>query len=385
MDTNIKILHANDDNHNLGGAFLIAYRVEKYLRAKGFSYDYLSMDKFDIECTDFPIPSDDKVYSANLRENRWLGHFLLPFYVNKVLHENKYNLIHIDSDAAWKALLYAIPAKKNGVKVLIHSHSTGIDGDAKSIKMVFDKVAKKILPHYTDCYIACSKEAAEWMAPYGDLSKIKVVFNGIDFGKFHYDENERQEYRTKYGIHENTLVLGNVAMLMERKNQKFIVEILKCISDKGIDAKLVLVGDDKNEYGDCLKEYFKHIGLDGKVIFIGLNPNVRQFLNMMDVYVFPSYFEGAPLALYEAQATGLNCIASDTISRDAVISDWCYQKSLKDGTKAWAEAILEFQLNKRDRNLKILENKYSITGMAKELSKLYEEIIVSKRQLWKEL
>ena len=83
-----KILHVNDDNHNLGGAFLITYRVEKYLRSYGFSYDYLTMDHFD-ENSKFPIPNDDKTYSANLRKNRFFGHILLPFYVNKVLKNNK--------------------------------------------------------------------------------------------------------------------------------------------------------------------------------------------------------------------------------------------------------------------------------------------------------
>ena len=88
----LKVLHANDDNVNLGGAFIITYRVEKYLRRYEYSYDYITMDHFDRDSESFPMPRDDRLYSANLRNNRLFGHILLPFFVAKIVKNNKYKI-----------------------------------------------------------------------------------------------------------------------------------------------------------------------------------------------------------------------------------------------------------------------------------------------------
>jgi len=369
-----KVLHANDDNVNLGGAFLIAYRVEKYLREYGFSYDYVSMDHFSNENNPFKIPEDDITYSAYLRNNRFLGHIKLPFYINRVLKNNNYKIIHIDTDAAWKGLLYAVPAKKNNVKVLLHSHSTGIDGQAKGIKSICEFFAKKMLPKYVDKYIACSNEAREWMAPNGDIEKIEFVFNGIDYNEFYFSESEREEYRSRLQLNE-CLVLGNVAALMERKNQRFIIEIFNEIHKKISNSKLLLVGDDKGSYGDQCKDLVGKYGLNDCVYFIGISSNIREILNAMDVFVIPSFFEGAPLSLYEAEATGVVCIASDSISKDAVICEWCSQYSLKKPVGEWADKIIELYSNtSNEREKRRLPEKYSIKNMASILSDIYSEM-----------
>jgi len=372
----MKILHANDDNHNLGGAFLITYRVEKYLRSLGFSYDYLSMDRFDIENTDFPISKDDKTYSANLRGNRLAGHLILPFFVNRVLKDAPYKIIHIDSDSAWKALLYAVPAKKNGVKVIVHSHSTGIDGDAKLLKRILQTMSKPLLKKYADRIIACSREAALWMAPHGKVSNVEVILNGVDFEKFYYDEAERAAYRNSYGIDEDTLVLGNVAMLTKNKNQLYLLDVLAEMQKRQIKAKLFLVGDAESDYGQEVKRKASELNLSELVVFTGKTSNVREHLNMMDIYLFPSFFEGAPLALYEAQATGLPCIINSTISKDAIACEWCYTESIASGAMVWCDKIEELvNIYRQGRTCRVLDDRFSIRGMASELSVVYKGLI----------
>ena len=76
----IKVLHCNNDNYNLGGAFIITYRVNELLLKKGIVCDYITMDHFVDSCN-FSIPEGVKTFSANLRKNRFLGHIILPFYV----------------------------------------------------------------------------------------------------------------------------------------------------------------------------------------------------------------------------------------------------------------------------------------------------------------
>lgn len=368
-----KILHVNGDNYNLGGAFLITYRVEKYLRKYGFSYDYLSMDHFS-ENSKFPMPSDDKTYSANLRKNRLIGHILLPLYVNKILKNNSYRIMHIDTDSAWKALLYSIPAKKNKLKVVVHSHSTGIDGDYKIIKKIVERLSKRILPNFTDQYIACSSKALNWLVPNNCKRNVNVIFNGIDFEQFYYSKGDRESYRKKLNL-GNKFIIGNIALFTKNKNQKFLIEVFKCIHQKDKNSILLLIGNYDTKYGHECIEYVKHNNMEDSVIFMGLQKNIRELLCVMDIFILPSFFEGAPLSLYEAQATGLLCFASNTLSNDAIISDWCYQLNLSDNAQIWANKILSINSNQKDSRInRKLNSRYSLNTMAVEEAKIYEKL-----------
>lgn len=369
-----KILHVNGDNYNLGGAFLITYRVEKYLRNYGYRYDYMSMDHFDND-SKFPIPVDDTTYSANLRKNRLFGHLLLPFYLNKILKKNNYKIIHIDTDSAWKAILYAIPAKKNKLKVIVHSHSSGVDGDMKKFKKIIEKPSKYLLYKYVDKYISCSQKAKKWIVPPKYYNEVEIVKNGIDFKNFYYSENDRNNYRSKYNL-ENKLVIGNVAMFTENKNQMFLIDIFNIIKSNIDNSVLILIGKNDNEYGKKCIDYVKKLNLEGNVIFTGTSEHIREMLCAMDIFVLPSIFEGAPLSLYEAQATGLISFSSTNISNESQISHWSYQISSNADAHNWANEILKlYKSQKLDRKLRKLDVKYSLEKMAKTESIIYNKLM----------
>lgn len=374
----IKVLHANDDNLTLSGAFIIAWRVDKYLRDIGLSYDYISMDDFD-RSTDakFKIPEDAKTFGANLRKNRLIGLLKLPFYIYKVLKDNNYSVIHIDCDYTYKALLYAIPAKMLGVKTVIHSHTTGLAGDYQKLKYFTHILAKKILSFFADAYIGCSKEAAQWLIPKKRINSKSVVFNGIDLPSFEYDKTERDEWRNKLGL-EGKFVIGNVGSLCQRKNQSFLIDVLKDIKKTKDNAVLLLVGPGIEQYIAEMKEKAKAYGLEESIIFYGMTTNTRELLNSIDLFAFPSFVEGAPLALYEAEATGVQCIMSNTISMDAVICDWVSVKPIDEGTEPWVNEILSLMDNSQDRiNRKIYE-KFGIQCMAETLKDIYLNLLIQE-------
>jgi glycosyltransferase involved in cell wall biosynthesis len=366
-----KVLHANDDNLTLSGAFIIAWRVDKYLRDIGISYDYISMDDFDNSPdAKFAIPKDAKTFGAKLRENRFIGLLKLPFYVYKVLKKNEYSVIHIDCDYTYKALLYAIPAKILGVKTVVHSHTTGLAGDYQKLKLFAHILSKKALSLFTDCYIGCSKEAAEWLTPKKRINEKTVVFNGIDLSSFKYDKREREEWRNKLEIN-NRFVIGNMGSLCYRKNQTFLIDILKDVKKYNDKAILLLVGPGVEEYIDEMKKKVNDYNLNDSVIFYGMTTNTRELLNCMDLFAFPSFVEGAPLALYEAEAVGVSCIMSNTISTDAVICDWVSVKEINNGIKPWVDEITLLMSSEDTLHTRKIDEKYGLKKMAERLKEIY--------------
>lgn len=369
----IKVLHCNNDNYNLGGAFIITYRVNELLLKKGIVCDYITMDHFVDSCN-FSIPEGVKTFSANLRKNRFLGHIILPFYVYSILKKEKYDILHIDIDSAWKALLYAIPGKICDCKIIVHSHSSGIDGDAKRIKAFIESFSKVLLLGFTSCYLACSSRAAKWIVPTRYQKKVKIIFNGIDFNKFYFSHEERRLIRNNYKW-ENKFVIGNVALVTENKNQEFLIELIDSLRRIKDNSILVLIGNNKTEYADYLRRLIKQKKLEDHVVFLGEIGNVRELMNAMDVYIQSSHFEGLPLVCVESQACGLDTFISKTISNEVCISEWCDSFSLDIDIDDFAARIASITSKEEIRQSRKLDKKYSLTYMAKKEVDIYNQLI----------
>lgn len=376
---NLRVLHCNNDNKSLGGAYVITRRVDECIRRYGYQFDYFTMDEFvhsgnkNLD----PLPST-KCFSARLRKNRLVGYLKLPFYFCKTIKKQKYKIVHIDTDLAWKALLYAIPARKAGSKVVVHSHSTNVDGVHKNVKRLFHNICKYILDKDTDCRIACTKEAAEWMFPSNKLDKVKILFNGVDLNEFYFDAKLRKASKEKLNIH-NKIIIGNIAALNENKNQLFLVGVLKKLLDDGVDAFLVLAGKSIDNWDEKILSKAKKLNVSDHIRLLGFVNNTNALLNAIDIFALPSHFEGAPLSLIEAQATGVDCIISDSIGKNAIISSWVHPEPVEDSQSVdyWVDIIKKIynDMSKIDRTNRKIEDKYSLRYMAEELSKIYDGII----------
>lgn len=371
----MRVLHCNNDNKNMGGAYLIEHRLEPYMRKLGYIYDYITMDEFIVTGDSEIDPLvGAKTYSARLRKNRFIGHFKYYRYIKQILKENSYQIVHIDIDSSWKALMYAIPAKKTKAKVIVHSHSTGIDGGYKKLKLILHLLTKYILTYYTDQYVGCSEEANQWIAPRSKWKEAKIIKNGISERDYFFSKQLRIQARTELNLCDDDFLIGNVARINDNKNQKFLIEILSKILSRGIEAKLLLVGPyTEKTYNDLIKTICKY-KLEDRVLFTGETKKVNYFLNAMDYFVLPSLFEGFSLAVVEAQAVGLRCLISSTIPSAAIETDLVSQKALNEGVDKWADhIILDLQKTKiSDNSLKTI---YSLENMANDMSSLYEEVL----------
>ena len=334
------------------------------------------MDEFsDDEKGEFALLPGTRAFSARLRKNRFIGCLKFPSFEWAVVKENKYKIIHIDTDTAWKALLFAAPAKWCGAKVVVHSHSTGIDGDHKILKRIAHILSRQLLPYFVDKQIACAEEAGKWMFPRKTQNKTTVLYCGTDLERFRYDEQIRCQWRERLGV-KDELLIGNIGLISERKNQAFLVSILGNMKKKGIAAKAVLVGGCSSEWEKRLQDLAAENGVSDDLILYGFSNDTPELLNAMDVYVCPSFVEGAPLTLYEAQATGLPCVMASTITKTSMATEWITREDLEAGTDKWCDAILE--MNKKyagDRGTETLGDEYSLAWTTRELSKIYDQLL----------
>lgn len=370
----IRVLHCNNDNKNMGGAYLVERKLEQYMRRYGYIFDYITMDEFIIRGNKETDPlKDSRIFSARLRNHKVTGHIRLPFYVKKVLKNNPYQIVHIDTDSAWKALLYAIPAKKSGAKVLIHSHASGIDGSHKVIKSILHRICKRILAKYADKYIGCSKRALEWLCPEKLLSNAEVLINGINREEYFYDEELRLKTREELDIKEK-FVLCNVGRINDNKNQAFLVDVLCGLKVYYPDAVLLLVGPYTKEDYDKLIGKIDVENMRDSVIIAGETDQVNKYLNAADFFVLPSIFEGMPLASIEAQSVGLKCLLSTGTPPEVKMTKLVNREPLNSGANIWAKKIYNESVKPYHRCPTKINSINTMDGMAQHLFKIYSKL-----------
>lgn len=261
-------------------------------------------------------------------------------------------------------------AYKYGIKTRIcHAHNTKIEPNLKKpLKLLYKTQLKKVANNYWGCGV----DAVRFY--FGDKivkeKKYFVLHNAIEVEKFIYNEEKRKELREKYGL-QDKFVIGNVGRFSEQKNHKFILELFKVILEKEPNAILMLIGC--GELFDAMKKKAVSLNIDKSVMFMGNCSNVNELYQTMDAFLLPSLFEGLPVVGIEAQASGLNCFFSDTITDEVKITENVQYLNLKkDSKEKWANEILKKKnYNRKDMTNEIKQAGYSIVDEAKKLEKIY--------------
>lgn len=229
-------------------------------------------------------------------------------------------------------------AKKNSVPVrIIHSHCSSNMGG--SFTYIMHRINKKMIFGMANEYLACSNTAAKWF--FGSHPS-KIMTNGIDLEKFKYNSMIRMKIRKKLNLQGN-FVIGHVGRFGREKNHKKLLEVFEVCRRKNKGVKLILCGEGEERVN--IERQIKELGIQENVLLLGVIDNVNEILQAMDIFVMPSYFEGLPYALLEAQTAGLKCIVSDTISSESDILKWNHYLSLQSDSFLWAEIIMNEDLN----------------------------------------
>lgn len=276
----------------------------------------------------------------------------------------EYKIVHSHVDCmAGIPLKYA---KKNGVPVRIaHAHNSN---QTKNKKYLLKLLYKQLIPKYATNLYACAEAAGRWMFRNREFS---VLNNAIDSRKYCYNFETAKRVRAELKISEKTLVIGHVGRFDPQKNHEFLVKIFVEILRRVPDAKLLLVGA-----GDLQADVQKQVlslGIQDHVIFTGVRSDVYDLLQAMDVFLFPSLYEGLPVSIIEAQAAGLPCVISDKVPIECKKTDLVQQVKLTENYEMWAETVISAaqQNERRDTSEEIKNAGFDVCENARQLEEFY--------------
>lgn len=296
--------------------------------------------------------------------------------IKEIISENgPYKAVHIHS-----IHMGAIPlmvAKSMGIPAVYHAHNSN-DNALRDIPL------HHIIEYFLRLYI---RSSAKYKLACGTLAgkfifakhRFNVINNAIDLRRFYpYSEDVRASLRSKYGMKQDDIIVGNVARFSAVKNMQIFIKL--AIEDKQNRGKLkfLLVGDGE-EKASIEKEIAQN-KLSNCFILTGSRSDAELFYNIMDVFCLPSKFEGLPVSLMEAQASGLPCVISDVVTTEGVVGSTIVKSiSLNANMKEWINAIYELS-DKRTNNSELIttsfiKKKYDIISIAKDIEDFYINII----------
>lgn len=304
-----------------------------------------------------------KIYRFSLRDDNNIIKYIIE--LNKFYREqNEYKVIHCHMSSI--GFINFLIAKKNGIKVRIaHSHNSSTD---KTVKGRIKRIMMLPYKYVSTLNYACSNDAGRYL--YGNKKYI-IIPNAIDTDKFKFNEDKRKKYKEKLNINDKQFVIGHIGRFNIQKNHKFIISVFNKYLKINNEAILLLIGD-----GELLKEIkslCKKLNIEKSVIFMRNIKNIYDYYNIMDLFILPSFFEGLPVVGIEAQTNGLNCLFSDNITEEVKVSDKV--EYLKLNCDVWVKKIDEYskknQVDRINSYKKILNSKFEITKLAKEMEKNY--------------
>ena len=280
----------------------------------------------------------------------------------EILIRKKYDIVHCNMANA--AFIYLKYAKKYGVPVrILHSHQDrAADVFTHAIRNIpLIKAGKK----YANCNVACSVQAGDYL--FGKKEYF-IIKNCIDYDRYRFNEEVRKQKRLELGL-EGKTVVGNTGRFCPAKNQLFLIDVFNKYQKLNSNAVLLLIGEGDEEIH--LRNKVEQLGLRDKVIFTGVRDDINELLQAMDVFVFPSLFEGLGISALEAQVSGLHCLCSLGVPESTGITKLFKRIDLNKGEDIWCEEIANAIDNEVDRKEIVINDDYDVRKCSNELIKLY--------------
>lgn len=287
----------------------------------------------------------------------WWKTFFREHKEYKVLHG------HVRSVAS----IYIPIAKKAGLCTIAHSHSTSNGtGMAAKVKDIMQFPVR----FQADYLFACSDEAGKWMfgKSVTNRKNYSVICNAVDIQRFSYNEKVRLRNREKLQL-DDSYVIGTVGRLTEPKNHKFLIDIFHEIYALHPKVVLLIIGDGGLKFE--LEKRVDELGLHESVIFAGDRSNVQDYYMMMDVFAFPSLWEGLGIAAIEAQCSGLHCVVSDRVPRSVDIHAGLVDFVALDDKETWKRQLEKSQCDRKSQDEFAKKAGYDILDTAYKMQEFY--------------
>lgn len=335
MNEPIRILHVIGIM-NRGGAETMIMNLYRHIDRSKVQFDF-------VENSNEPAVFDEEIMKLGGRIYRcphYTGknHFAYVKWWNGFFkeHSREYSIVHghLGSTAA----IYLAIAKKYGLYAIAHSHSSGTD---HSLKSFLYKIMSYNTRNIADYFLACSYAAGK--DRYGckivSGNHYSVINNAIDLDAFSFDQNVRESARQEFDFKPEQLVIGHIGRYTREKNQAFVIEIFNKLKKQDKNARLLMVGD--GPLHTQIMQLAANTDEESSIIFTGVRSDVADLMQAMDVFILPSLYEGLPVTMVEAQASGLPCLISDKVPRECILTEGLVEVvSLHTSPEEWAEKAL---------------------------------------------
>ena len=259
----------------------------------------------------------------------------------RIMKDGKYDIVH--SHELFHSGIVLLIAKLAGIPGrFVHAHNwQDGSGDGKKrglVRTVYNTVMRWLILACSNQQLACSTLAGKFL--YGEKCTRKgsyhLVFNSVDTAKFldQYDQQETGEFCDGW---RNVLQVGRVTTV---KNQLFLTEIAAEMKKRGKKIRILCAGSGDPDYMEAVNQAISRNGLHDYIQMLGVRSDIDVLMRKASAFVLPSHYEGMPLVLIEAQASGLPCVVADTFSHEVDFEIGKLQWLPLDGDAArWADAI----------------------------------------------
>ncbi len=341
MGRPLRVLHVVV-NMNRGGAETLLMNLYRNIDRKKVQFDFLTCKEgvFDKEIVKMGGRVHRIPYVTDIGHRGYLKS-LHKFFGS----QSEYRIVHCHMDKMSGFVLSV--AKKYNVPIRIaHSHNTQSEGGylARAYKWYAGKLIRSNATHY----YACSLAAGEWL--FGkNAENIKLINNGIEVGKFNFSLDIRKKMREMINISEGTIVLGHVGRFSHQKNHMFILDIFSNFNKRTPNSVLVLIGE--GDLRTKIEEKIKELKLESKVILLGVRDDIHHLLQAIDIFVFPSFHEGLPVTLIEAQSAGLPCLISEKITKEVDLGIGLIRYLSLSSVREWVNYLIDLNEEKYSRHI----------------------------------
>lgn len=283
-------------------------------------------------------------------------------------HKNEYEVFHFHTNSLANVIALEEARRFNIPIRIVHSHSTFANkGKLQIINNMLHHIHQKNIINFATDFCACSEKAAEWLfggMRLGDVN-VKILKNGVDMNRYKYNPLKRNLLRKELGL-DNKKVIGHIGAFLPVKNHKFLINIISKLHEQDSSIRAIFVGDGylRSEIESQIEEK----NLKNVIRLLGVRSDIEDLLQVMDIFVMPSLYEGLPVSLIEAQSSGVPILISDSITREVMINENVANCSLNAEYKQWADIIMKI-LNQQNWCLnqkKLIDNGFDIMDTIKQ-------------------
>lgn len=357
-----------------GGVEAVVMNYYRNIDHEKIQFDFICDD----DSTNIPYDEIEKMGGKVILIPPYQKIFKYHKELKRVLKEGKYQIVHSHINTLSVFSLFAAKCAKVPVRIA-HSHST--TNKKEKNKNFIKQILRPFSKLFATDYMCCSELAGRWL--FGDKEydkgNVYVLNNAIDLEKFKYDENIRKEKRKELGIADEAMVIGHVGRFVEQKNHRFLIDIFNEIHKQNEKSILLLVG--QGPLMEEIKEKVKKLGLEKQVIFLGQRNDINELYQAMDLFLFPSLYEGLGMVVIEAQCSNLPCVCSTEVPKTAVISKNISFVDLKESASLWKkECEKYYKFFDRKNNIENAKKSgFDIVTEAKKLVYKYNELLKGER------